>query len=106
MNREKLNMDLSRIMSLDDMKEIMSKSIKNAETWGDFYAGIIIGVYELGLEHGKPEQKKGKWIHIGCGLFRCDQCDNKVDFLNVYTGESAADRFHFCPHCGADMRGE
>lgn len=50
---DKRFMDVSSIISLEDMKEIINKSIKNAETWGDFYAGIIIGVYKLGLERGK-----------------------------------------------------
>lgn len=77
-----MDVNVSSIISLEDMKEIMNKSIKNAETWGDFYAGIIIGVYKLGKEQAKSE------------IIRCKNCkywnieeggvDKHCDKLNGY----------------------
>jgi hypothetical protein len=51
---------LSNIISLEDMKEIMNESIEKAETWGDFYSGVLIGIYKLGKEHGQSEIVKCK----------------------------------------------
>ena len=44
----------------------------------------------------------GKWEHIGCGVFQCDQCGERIS-LNVYTDDKASDIFKFCPNCGAEM---
>lgn len=59
----------------------------------------------------QPERKRGKWIYgehdvAMCDGYRCDKCGffvpwdyqhKFIDFINDY---------HFCPSCGADMRGE
>lgn len=59
----------------------------------------------------QPERKQGKWIYgehdvAMCDGYRCDKCGffvpwdyqhKSIDFINDY---------HFCPSCGADMRGE
>ena len=88
---------ISSIISLEDMKEIMNKSIKNAETWGDFYAGIIIGVYKLGKEQAKSE------------IIRCKNCkywnieDGDVDKrCNKLNGYWYPDEYCSC----ADVREE
>ena len=54
------------------------------------------------LPSAQPERKKGKWIDETFepwGLvyhpYKCDQC-----------GEHSEADSNFCPHCGADMRGE
>ena len=49
------------------------------------------------------ERKTGKWIHRGCGIFSCSECDEKIG-TNVYT-EAETVRFRFCPNCGATMEG-
>ena len=49
------------------------------------------------------ERKTGKWIHRGCGIFSCSECDEKIG-TNVYT-EAETVRFRFCPNCGAKMEG-
>lgn len=56
------------------------------------------------LPSAQPEQRKGKWIHRGCGIFSCSECDEKIG-TNVYA-EAETVRFRFCPNCGADMRGD
>lgn len=53
---------------------------------------------------GVRENATGEWIesmHRVCGEreYKCSNC-NKV----IWSG--AIDGYHFCPKCGADMRGE
>lgn len=55
----------------------------------------------------KPEPKTGHWIDAvipndngGLPVQVCDQCN--TFFPLAYTGGG----HHFCPNCGADMRGE
>lgn len=53
----------------------------------------------------EPERKKGKWIHERLAsttggsypVVRCSICQNTMPF----EWET-----HYCPNCGADMRGE
>lgn len=51
----------------------------------------------------EPERIRGKWVNYGEGEC-CDQCgrypydDGEFHILGW--------RSNFCPHCGADMRGE
>jgi len=98
--------DVGSIISLEDMKEIMNKSIKNAETWGDFYAGIIIGVYKLGLERGKitSSSKLGNWVKNGKYnyTYKCSVCGETGPLEPI--GEGVF-KFNFCPNCGVYMRG-
>ena len=58
------------------------------------------------LPSAQPERKKGKWIdavlqndNSGLPVQVCDQCN--TFFPLAYTGGG----HHFCPNCGADMRG-
>ena len=46
----------------------------------------------------EPERKRGEWIPCG-GSFRCSECSSMPEFKDIR-------RLHFCPNCGADMRGE
>lgn len=52
----------------------------------------------------EPERKKGKWEDSGWKIiYRCSECGNYLDFSGLNAGRGDA---NFCPHCGADMRGE
>lgn len=60
------------------------------------------------LPSAEPERKKGKWLRYGedgypneedTVFWQCDQC------LETYTGRTTRIP-NYCPHCGADMRGE
>lgn len=67
-----------------------------------FEKGFRIGVQKGYDVTKEPEQKKGKWIEdeTGYGYWTCSRC-------GFVTEASAANiLYHFCPHCGADMRGE
>lgn len=59
----------------------------------------------LALPSAQPEHKKGKWIDQDGGAFytmECSEC-HKEPLLDEYGDYVQSD---FCPHCGADMRGE
>ena len=55
------------------------------------------------LPSAQPERMRGKWVNYGEGEC-CDQCgrypydDGEFHILGW--------RSNFCPHCGADMRGD
>ena len=88
----------------------------------------VIDALELGLENdyvdatefltfikqlpsAEPERKKGKWID---GMLyydfdesewekvKCSVCENFVTKQIFYHDN----KYHYCPYCGADMRGE
>ena len=45
------------------------------------------------------ERKKGKWLQPG----KCSECGGSAPFWSMASTYYESD---FCPHCGADMRGE
>lgn len=49
------------------------------------------------LPSAQPERKKGHWIDTGSGQ-ECSVCHEIQYGYDNYR--------HFCPNCGADMRGE
>jgi len=55
------------------------------------------------------EPKKGKWNFIGDNMFECSMCGvlyttEQLNSLRNYDTDHYLP--WFCPHCGADMRGE
>lgn len=50
----------------------------------------------------EPERKKGKWIdgmpYVNSHWKVCSECHE--------TAPNSAGGYNFCPHCGADMRGD
>ena len=51
----------------------------------------------------EPEREKGKWIPIDedSDVYECDVCRTTYDTIC-----GTFDLPYFCPHCGADMRGD
>jgi hypothetical protein len=90
------------ISSEDKMQIVINNYFKsecdiNTSIRSAFEKGFRIGVKKA--KSARPELKKGKWIDksggIECAWNYCSVC-----------GEQAIDLYDFCPHCGADMRGE
>jgi predicted RNA-binding Zn-ribbon protein involved in translation (DUF1610 family) len=53
-------------------------------------------------------QKPGKWIYRNedNGYFdNCYQCSNCAEVFFLENGTPQDNEYHFCPNCGADMRG-
>ena len=78
--------------------------------------------FDEGYEKGKAERPKGKWIEDAGTFYKavneygggvdentpyftddiaCSKCLTKFSVIDNET-----ERFYFCPHCGADLRGE
>lgn len=104
----------------DDMKDLL-EDIGNLQTY-KFFEGndmVLVNIEDIkGIltKHVKakevqPERKKGEWIEYpDClqydGAYAddqivCSECHHVFSILDNCTEE-----FDFCPHCGADMRGE
>lgn len=56
------------------------------------------------LDHLPSAERKGKWIRTVLGstsgygttvMYQCSECE-----------KMAISKYHYCPNCGADMRGE
>ena len=91
---------VSRQMAIDAMKDLTR-----------FYDGEVVARQLIDEQPTvDSERKTGRWIYgehdiSMCDGYRCDKCGffvpwdyhhKSIDFINDY---------HFCPSCGADMRG-
>lgn len=68
------------------------------EVW---YEGVEYAIYHI--DHAptiKSERKPGKWIEEPNCMYRCSNCGHHYPSIRGYMTDN------FCPHCGADMRGE
>ena len=75
------------------------KRLKEARTTIQPYRYVDEAIdYAIKLLEQQP--KSGKWIDIDATHSQCDKC------LAVFEIVSANGEANFCPHCGADMRGE
>lgn len=58
----------------------------------------------------QPERKKGTWVYgedeYGIDGYHCDKCGFFVPWDYTHTFINYIEDYHFCPNCGADMRGE
>ncbi len=98
-----------RLIDADALKKEVDNFQNCYNGWSDTYDKAY--VIEAIEEAPTIEPKRGEWIYgehdvAMCDGYRCDKCgffvpwDYKhkfIDFINDY---------HFCPHCGADMRKE
>ena len=48
----------------------------------------------------------GRWVQMefwtGGGTWRCSECGRQIMFMK---GTPTTEKMHYCPNCGADMRG-
>lgn len=59
----------------------------------------------------EPERKKGEWVEYpDClryeGAYADDQISCSACHHTFNIMDNCTEEFDFCPHCGADMRGE
>lgn len=91
---------------------------------GEKQLAWIAGEYEAGLQNKwesdvealkelpsvQPERKRGKWIYsedeYGIDGYHCDECGFFVPWDYTHKFINYIEDYHFCPNCGADMRGE
>lgn len=97
--RNWIGVEMSDLVKREDVFEALYEAIKT-----DF-KGTFINSVSLAIEIGnnipsvEPEQKKGEWVvhdyALGRERYECTECKGRCDL-----------EYNFCPHCGADMRGE
>lgn len=117
-----------QIIDVEELKKVLEFEPLDIKTDGsidrkaviDFLSGIAnldpkakgsLVMYIMSLPDMQPGRKTGKWIYgehdvVMCDGYWCDKCGffvpwdyqhKSIDFINDY---------HFCPSCGADMRGK
>ena len=62
------------------------------------------------LPSAQPQRMSGKWTYgedeYGIDGYHCDKCGFFVPWDYTHKFIDFIKDYHFCPHCGADMRGE
>jgi hypothetical protein len=63
----------------------------------------------MAFASAQPERKKGKWIYsedeYGIDGYHCDKCGFFVPWDYAHKLINYIEDYHYCPNCGADMRG-
>ena len=62
------------------------------------------------LPSAQPQRMRGKWAYgedeYGIDGYHCDKCGFFVPWDYTHKFINFIKDYHFCPNCGADMRGE
>lgn len=87
-------------------RDIVLEIINTVNNTGGFagYADYCVLFDEIDTMPASDVQsvKRGEWEKkSSVGVFRCSLCQH-IFML----GTDEIDEYHFCPNCGADMRGE
>ena len=66
--------------------------------------------YQAGFKDAQPERKRGEWVYAedeyGIDGYHCNQCGFFVPWDYAHKFINYIEDYHFCPNCGANMRGE
>ena len=85
---------MSRYIDADALKKEVDNFPNCYNGWSDTYdKAYIIEAIE---EAPTIEPKRGEWINLHNGKWKCSECG--IEVLIYAKG-------NFCPNCGADMRG-
>ena len=111
---------MTRLIDADELKKkIMTKDDANCETWEELYDDVLNSIdnaptaddwqkysdelwknaYERGKQDARPQ---GEWIINDEVTCKCSLCQYPMTYLL----SPQRSGLHFCPYCGADMRGE
>lgn len=80
---------------------------ENAETVSNALNEIMAKIADAPTV--QADRPNGEWIveytdANGDKWYRCSHCGER--FVLIEKGEASTEPYHFCPNCGADMRGE
>ena len=99
---------------MDDLisRQAVIEKLLDAENhaFNSYYKGLVKAHRIIAdMPFAQPEIKKGYWIK-DFGFFGaeyiCSNCRRETHNAITYDLEGNQYRYEFCPHCGADMRGE
>lgn len=95
---------MTRDEALKKMQAVKSYMTSGNPIWSVTEIGEAFDMAIEALE--QPERKKGKWIEIPDEVFastyKCSSC-GEAPLCDGYSDYAFSP---YCPHCGADMRGE
>lgn len=95
---------MSRWIDIDDDRNCYIGSDGEYERWN-----IDPDVLD-GAKTTIEERKNGEWIYgedeYGIDGYHCDKCGFFVPWDYAHKFINYIEDYNFCPHCGADMRGE
>ena len=61
----------------------------------------------MALPSAQPQKMKGKWIDCKSSPhWKCSHCGYRAPYFGFEPDDMSEWLSEFCPHCGADMRGE
>ncbi len=86
--------------TVDDIEIFCEDSVAGSEGW---LGGIRDALREVEyIPSAEPERKKGEWIdgkpYVNSHWRVCSVCHESAP--------ESSGGYYFCPHCGADMRGD
>lgn len=86
---------------MNDVNDAISRE-QAIETFKDCAVnGVgIDGIVDALKQLPPAEPKRGKWNRLDMDTFNCNQCGT------TFVLNQGSEKMHFCPNCGADMRGE
>lgn len=88
-------------------------AIRKLESGEDFNFnnGLICAMNSVAeLPPAEPERIRGRWVYgedeLGIDGYQCNKCGFVVPWYYARTSIDFVKDYHFCPNCGADMRGK
>lgn len=98
---------MSRYIDADKLKDLITEidgGCANEKTGFDIYTCEVFDLIDETPTADVRENVKGKWINIS--YFDSGYKQNKTCSKCKKTVSGDVFDYNFCPHCGADMRGE
>ena len=99
-NKQELIRTMNAGIIATNTEDVYSCGMRNGIRWCRALLEDDPPKFEDASQYAEP-RKNGKWVKDRDGIYHCSCCS--TDYL-MY--EFAVKDTHYCPNCGADMRGE
>ena len=96
------------LISKDKLKEVIEPMVGKFDDDGEFWWSRESILRVIDNAPTIEERKEGEWNFIGWNQFECTCCHYPYtqDQLRAVTTRNGQIFPHFCPNCGAKMKGE
>ncbi len=92
-----------RLIDADALMNQLEREVELADDWKTAHEIANVVKYFPTIE---PQRMRGRWETIegwdGDEVYRCSECGEEYVLID---GTPKENGYHFCPNCGADMRG-